>query len=93
VLPARAPGLGDHRVLGTPGLVEELELAFGLHGVGGGVDPAQVAGDGLAVGVGDVAHAGADHVHDAGLHPGLGVDRGDRLGEPGQPVDAGDQDV
>jgi hypothetical protein len=32
-------------------------------------------------------------VHDARLNPGVGVDRSDRVGEPGQAVDAGDQDV
>ncbi len=32
-------------------------------------------------------------MHDAGLDGRLGEDRLDRLGEPGQPVDAADQDV
>ena len=32
-------------------------------------------------------------MHDAGLHPGLGVDGLDRLREPGEPVDAADEHV
>jgi hypothetical protein len=68
-------------------------LTLGLLVVGGGIDLAQVTRHRLAVDVSDIAHRAADHVHDAGLHPCLGVDRGDRLRKPGQPVDAGDEDV
>ena len=32
-------------------------------------------------------------VHDAGMHPGLRKDRGDRIWQAGEAVDAGDQDV
>jgi len=32
-------------------------------------------------------------MHDACLHPRLGEHSGDRVGEPGQAIDAGDQDV
>ena len=66
---------------------------LGVLDVGRGVDQAQVGGDLLAVGVGDVAQAGADLVDDAGLHPGLREDGLDRLREAGEAVDAGDQDV
>ena len=62
-------------------------------GVDGAVDGLEVAGDGLAVLVGDVAHRASDLVDDAGLHPRLREDGLDRLGEPGQPVDAGHEDV
>jgi len=93
VLPACPPRLGDHGVALAPGLVEELELVGGLFGVGGVVDGPQVSGDGFALGVADVAHARADHVHDACLYPCLGEHGADGVGEPGEPVDAGDQYV
>ena len=35
----------------------------------------------------------ADQMHDAGLDRGLREHRGDRVGEAGEPVDHGDQDV
>ena len=47
----------------------------------------------------EVPHGGhepqrrADRVHDAGLHPCLGVDGLDRLREAGEPVDAADEHV
>ena len=73
--------------------VEALQRGPGVVGVGGGVDRPQRGGDLLAVAVGDVAHPGADLVHDARLHPGLGEDGRDRLREPVEAVDAADQHV
>ena len=35
----------------------------------------------------------ADQVHDAGLHHGLRIDRGDRLGKALEPIDHRDQDI
>ena len=93
MLPGVQPRLGDDREPLAPLLVEGLELGLGLVGVLGGVDRLQVAGDLLALAAGHVLQAVADQVHDACLHRGLGEDRLDRLGEPGQPVDAADQNV
>ena len=93
VLPAGPPTVGDHRVAGAPFLVEALELCERGFGVGGAVDRPQVLGQRPAVLVADVAHRGSDLVNDAGLHPGLGEDGLDRVREPGEAVDAGDQDV
>ena len=47
-LPVLHPALGDHRVLGVPGLGEGLELLEGVVAVGGGVDRLEVGRDGLA---------------------------------------------
>jgi hypothetical protein len=43
--------------------------------------------------VGDEPHRVADLVNDAGLHPRLREHGLDCLGEPGEPVDAADEDV
>ena len=93
MLPVLAPSGRDHRVALAPLLFEALEFCEGVVGVGGGVDRPQVLGHGPAVAVVDVAQARSDLVDDAGLHPGLGEDGLDRLGEPAQSVDAGDQDI
>ena len=93
MVPGVQPGLGDHREPLAPFLVEALELGLGGVGVDGGVDRFEVAGDLLALAPRHVAQAVADEVNDARLHHGLREDRLDRLGEPFEPVDAGDQDV
>ena len=62
-------------------------------GVDRGVDRAQVLDDLLVLAARDVLEAGADEVHDAGLHRGGGKHRFDRLREAGETVDAADQDV
>jgi hypothetical protein len=66
---------------------------LGVLDVGRGVDEPEVGGDLLALGIGDVAQAGADLMDDAGLHPCLREDSLDRLREAGEAVDAGDQHV
>jgi hypothetical protein len=49
LLPVLQPALADRGVARVPLLRERLELVAGVRGVDGGVDPAQVSGDGLAV--------------------------------------------
>src|SRR5215210_7089407 len=93
VLPGVAPGPDRGWVALAPFGLEALELDERLVGVGGVVDRAQRGGDLLEVAVVDVAHARADLVDDAGLHPGLREGRLDRLGEALEAVDAADQDV
>ena len=89
-----APGLRRSPGSAAPhSLLEALQLGERVVGVGGGVDRPQRGGDLLEVAVVDVAQRRADEVHDAGLHPGLGEGRLDRVGEALQAVDAGDQDV
>jgi hypothetical protein len=70
--------------------LERLERGVGVDGA---VDGLEVARDGLAVGVGDVAHRAADLADDAGLHPRLGEHGLDRFREAGQAVEAADQNV
>jgi hypothetical protein len=82
VLPGLAPALADRREPLAPLLVELLERLQGCVGVGRGVDRPQVTGDLFALPPGDVAEAVADQMDDAGLDPGVGEDRLDRLGEP-----------
>jgi hypothetical protein len=62
-------------------------------GVGGGVDRLEISRDLLALAARDEAQAVTDQMDDARLHPRLGEHRLDRLREPFEPVDAGDQDV
>jgi hypothetical protein len=93
VLPALAPRLGDHRVLLAPLLVERVESGLCLLGVDGTVDRPEPGSYALAVLVGNEPHRAADLVNDACLYPRWGEHRGDRLGEPGEPVDATDEDV
>src|SRR4051794_16301806 len=93
VLPTGAPGTDGGRIPLAPLGVEALELGERRLGVRGGVDRAQRRDDLALVAVVDVAQRGADQVHDAGLHPRLGEDRLDGLGEALEAVDAGDQDV
>jgi hypothetical protein len=90
VVPALPPGSGDHGVALAPGLVERGERLVGLVDVRGAVDRLERRGDLLVVAVGDVAQAGADLVDDAGLHPRLREDGGNRFGKPGEPIDARD---
>jgi hypothetical protein len=85
VFPARATGLGDHRVLLAPSVVKGLERLGGGFGVDGAVDGLEIGGDALAVLVDDVAHSRSNLVDDARLHARLGEDGLDRVREPGQP--------
>ena len=57
------------------------------------VDLLHVGGHCFAVLVADVGPGVAHLMHDTQLHLGLGKGRLDRLGEAGQPVDAGNDDV
>jgi hypothetical protein len=91
--PVRAPGLGDHGVALAPALIKARKCLLGRFDVDRAVDGLEVGGDAFLVAVGDVAHAAADLMHDAGLHPGLREDRLDRLRKALEPVDAGDQHV
>ena len=82
------------RVLLPPGRVGEGGEGV-ERGLGGrrGVDLPQLFGDLGGVAAGDRPQGVADQVHHAALHDGGRERGGDGVGEPGQPVDAGDQDV
>ena len=82
------------RVLLAPGRVaERLERSPGRVGVGSGVDRLERGSERFAVGVVHEPHRRPDQVHHAGSDGGFRPGRFDRLGEPGEPVAAHDQDV
>src|SRR4029450_4720100 len=77
----------------APPVVDGAERVGGSVRVDVTVDGLQGGGHLLAVLVGHEAHAVADLVDDAGLHPRLREDGLDRLRKAGQAVDAADEDV
>src|SRR5215471_6081134 len=93
VLPGPPPGLADRRVALTPFGLELLEAKKRRIGVLGTVDRLQRGHQLFAIFPGHERQAVADQVDDAGLHHGLRIDRGDRLGKAFEPVDDGDEDV
>ena len=95
VLPRTVPGGRDAPELLAPGAgCEGLELRGSLLRVGRrGVDRLECGGQWLSVLGAGAARAGANQVHDAGLHGRLRIDRADRLAQALEHVDRGDQDI
>src|SRR4051794_38956442 len=91
--PGPAPHVDHAGVLAAPFGVEVLQGDLGSLDARRGVDRLHRLRDLLAVLIGHKPHRVTDHVHDAGLHDGFGKDAGDGVGEPGEAVAAGDQDV
>src|SRR6266508_3897105 len=80
-------------LLAGPGGRQLVEHLSGGVGVGGGVDPSELAGAALAFPPGEVAQRLPDQVDDAGLVDRLREDSVDRLRETGEAVRADEEHV
>ena len=92
-LPIRPPTRADGGILRIPALRETLQGLLGLGQCRRGIDGSQVRGHCLALLPGNVLQRVAQLVHDAQLHLGPREDRLDRLGQPLEPIHAGDKAV
>ena len=93
MLPFGPPGLDHDGVFFAPQRFQLVECRFRLAKRLGAVDPFQVNQERLVIFRGDVAQRVTDLVHDAELHFGIRINRGNRLRKARQAVDRGDQDV
>src|ERR1700756_1795228 len=93
VFPGAAPSLADRWIALAPFILELLEPDQSHVGILGPVDCLDGRQDRLAILPGYKRQTVADQVHDAGLHHGLRIDRGDRLGKALEPIDHRDQDI
>ena len=93
ILPHPPPGLADRRITLAPFALERFQPDERHVGVLGPIDCFDGGQDRLAILPGHEGQAVPDQVHDAGLHEGLRVNRGDRLREALETVDHRDENV
>src|SRR6476469_6505421 len=92
-IPGQLPNIDRPRVFFTPLLVELFQGELCAFQGGCGVDRAHHRGELLAVAVIDETHRITDHVDNARLYNVIREDRPDRIGQSGQAVAAGDENV
>ena len=93
LVPGPSPHVGHPGILPSPLGVKILQGELGGLDGGRGVDRPHRRRDLLPVLIRHEPHRISDHVHDTCLHDGVGEHAGDGVGQAGEAVAAGDQDV